>query len=185
MVINEKGLIDLMKAAFKKRSTGYKVACRVSNRKECEIVLAGPGWFAVMERENTPRKVLALIVEHLGNLPLIGQAYQVQDKQTQAEIFDMAVPELPFLEESNAPRIARTQLTYQGYRVWQRSDDLKVHLVSENMEALLLNYNQPLAIADNGMFYTCGAVSRVYISRVPIMRDEYPGLDHLAKQQWV
>ena len=184
MVVSEKGLVELMKDAFKKKSTGYKVACRMTEQNECEIIVAGPGWTAIIERENTPRKVLALIVEHLGDLPMPGQAFQVQDKQTQAEIFEMAVPELPFMLATKE-QIARTQLTYKGCRVWQRSDNLNVHLVGEKMEALLANYNVPLTIAENGMFYTCGIASRVYVSRVPVMRNEETALEHLAKTRWV
>ena len=184
MVIDEKGLLALMKDAFRKKSTGYKVACRISEYRVTELVLAGAGWTAVFEREKTPRKVLALIVEHLGDVPMLGQAFQVQDKNTQAEIFDMAVPELPFLQ-TNKATIARTQVTYMGSRIWQRSDNHKVYMVSEKMENLLANYNLPLSLTDDGKFYTSGAASRVYISPIAAMHNEDTALNHLAKLQWV
>lgn len=77
MVINEKGLCAAMKAAYKKKSTGYKVAARISENGTEEIVLSAPGWTAIITRENAPRKVMALIVEHVGDLPQAGQAFQV------------------------------------------------------------------------------------------------------------
>lgn len=89
MVIDEKGLLSAMKAAFKKQSTGYKVA---ADDEEEELILSAPGWTAIIARENTPRKVMGLIVEHLGDLPRDGTAFQVQDKNAQAEIFSVAVP---------------------------------------------------------------------------------------------
>lgn len=184
MVIDEKGLLALMKDAFRKRSTGYKVTCRVTERHAVEIALAGPGWIAVIEREHTPRKVLALIVEHLGDVPMVGQAFQVQEKQTQAEIFEMAVPELP-LVQLDKTNVRRTQVAYKGDQIWQRSDNLAVYMVGEKMEDFLANYNVPLSMAENGMFYTAGAVSRVYISPVPVMHNEDTALNHLAKLQWV
>lgn len=184
MVIDEKGLVARMLDAYRKKSTGYKVACRFTERKVRELVISAPGWVAVMEREHAPRKVLALIVEHLGDVPTAGQAFQVQDKQTQTEIYDMAVPEL-YLSFDDKAKIARTQLAYQGHRVWQRTDNLNVHLISEKMEALLANYHMPLDISEDGLFYTVGKVSRVYISRVPVMRNEDTALDHLAKRKWV
>ena len=69
MVISETGLCAAMKAAFKKKSTGYKVAARLPKAGKEEIVLSTPEWIAIINRENAPRKVLALIVEHMGDLP--------------------------------------------------------------------------------------------------------------------
>ena len=95
MVINEKGLCAAMKAAFKKQSTGYKVAARITDDGEEQIILSAPGCTVIIARENVPRKVMGLIVEHLGDIPQPDNAYQVQANNTQAEIYDLAVPDEP------------------------------------------------------------------------------------------
>lgn len=140
MVINESGLCAAMKAAYKKKSTGYKVAARRSKDGTEEIVLSAPGWTAILNRENAPRKVLALIVEHLGDLPQAGQAFQVQDANSQTEIFDMAVPELEELVAGAL--VKRTRLNYDGYQVWQRVDDRTVFVMPPKHEDMLDNYNR-------------------------------------------
>lgn len=120
MVIDEKGLLSAMKDAYKKKSTGYKVAARILEDGDEELIVSAPGWTAFIIRENAPRKVMGLIVEHVGDLPRASEAYQVQDKNVQAEIFKVAVP-APFsdavqiLESKNAlSRLTITVLSQNG-----------------------------------------------------------------------
>ena len=183
MVINEKGLCAAMKDAFKKRSTGYKVAARISTVGEEEIILAAPGWTVIIARENAPRKVMGLIVEHMGDLPQLGDAFQVQDKQTQAEIFDIAVPSTPSVVKGAA--VKRTNLAYQGHQIWQRTDNHAVFMVAPAVEDLLDNFGIPVLLTDNGMLYAEGIASRLYILPLQVMQNEMPALHHLAKLQWV
>lgn len=185
MVINEKGLCAAMKAAYKKKSTGYKVAARISEDGAEEIVLSAPGWTAIITRGNAPRKVMALIVEHVGDLPQAGQAFQVQDSNSQAEIFDMAVP--PKLEELAAGAVVkRTQLNYNGYQIWQRVDDHTVFMMPPKHEDMLDSYNRQVKVMDNGaLFYTEGIASRLYLQPLSVQQNELTALHHLAKLQWV
>ena len=110
MVINESGLCAAMKDAFRKKSTGYKVALSQLEGETPEIVISAQDWMAIIEKEHAPRKVLALIVEHLGDLPKVGQAFHVRDDNVQTEIFSMAVPEQQEIQTNVA--IKRTQVTY-------------------------------------------------------------------------
>ena len=184
MVINESGLCAAMKAAYKKKSTGYKVAARRSKDGTEEIVLSAPGWTAILNRENAPRKVLALIVEHLGDLPQAGQAFQVQDANSQTEIFDMAVPELEELVAGAL--VKRTRLNYDGYQVWQRVDDRTVFVMPPKHEDMLDNYNRQVKAMDNGaFFYAEGIASRLYLQPLQVQQNELTALHHLAKLQWV
>ena len=184
MVINEKGLCEAMKAAFRKRSTGYKVAAKLSKIGEEEIIISAPGWTAIITRENAPRKVLALIVEHVGDLPQEGQAFQVQDTKAQAEIFDMAVPELETLVAG--AEVKRTQLNYNGYQIWQRTDDHTVFMMAPNHENMLDNFKRQVKAMDNGaVFYAEGIASRLYIQPLKVQQNELTALHHLAKLQWV
>lgn len=181
MVISESGLCAAMKAAFKKKSTGYKVAARLTEDGEEKIVLSAPDWIAIINRENAPRKVLALIVEHVGDLPAEGKAFQVQDTKVQTEIYSMAVPELE-KAVANAD-VKRTQLQYMGYQIWQRTDDHSVFMMAPKNEDMLDHYNRPVSVAENGMFYAEGLVSRLYLKPLQVMQNELTALHHLAKLQ--
>ena len=183
MVINESGLCAAMKKAFQKKSTGYKVAAQLSPKGERELVLSAPGWTAAISRENAPRKVLALIVEHVGDLPDEGMAYQVQDKNVQTEIYNMAVPDASASVTSY--KVKRTKLTYEGYQIWQRVDNLQVYPVAQNIEDLMDNYHREVRITENGMFYVEGVASRLHIQPLKVDQNEMPALHHLAKLQWV
>ena len=183
MVINEKGLCTAMKDAFKKRSTGYKVAFRYNTGAEKEIILVAPEWTAILNWENAPRKAMGLIVEHLGDLPQIDRAWHVQDEQTQTEIFDLAIPEasnpIPGVD------VRRTQLNWQGYQIWQRTDNLEVFVVQPRLEDLLDNYNMTVKLTEDGQLFAAGVASRLYIKPLGVMQDKMPALNHLAKMQWV
>ena len=183
MVINESGLCAAMKAAFKKKSTGYKVAAQLSQNQEEELVISAPGWIAIINRENAPRKVLGLMVEHVGDLPQEGKAFQVQDTKAQAEIIDMAVPEMG--KAVLGAVVKRTQLQYNGYQIWQRVDDHSVFMLAGKVEDMLDDYNRPVILADNGMFYAQGVASRLYLQPLQVMQNDLPVLHHLAKMQWV
>lgn len=183
MVINEKGLLAAMKDAFKRRSTGYKVAARLLEDGTEEIILSAPGWTVFIARDNVPRKVMGLIVEHMGDLPKAGSAYQVQDKQTQAEIFEIAVPETP--TPVVGASVKRTNLAYQGYQIWQRIDNQSVYMVSPTMEDMLEHYGLPVTMTDSGRIFAEGVASRLYILPLQVMHNDLPVLQHLAKLHWV
>lgn len=183
MVIDEKGLLAEMRAAYKKKSTGYKVAARLSTKGVEEIVLSAPGWTAIISRENVPRKILGLIVEHVGDLPSVGEAFQVQDTKAQTEIMDMAVPELGKVVAGAA--VKRTNLTYINYQIWQRKDNLNVFMLAPKLEDLLVNYNGDIQLTEDGLFFSEGVASKLYIQPLQVMQNDLPVLNHLAKMQWV
>lgn len=183
MVIDEKGLLTAMKDAFKKKSTGYKVAARVTEDGEEELILSAPGWTTIISRENAPRKVMGLIVEHVGDLPKAGEAYQVQDKNVQAEIFRVAVP-TPAIPVKDV-EVRRTNLTYSGYQIWQRTDNLNVFMLAPKFEDMMDNYNRAVMLTEDGMLYVEGVASRLYLLPLQAMQNETPALHHLAKMRWV
>lgn len=183
MVINEKGLCKAMAEAYRKKNAGYKVALRHGKDEELELVIAGPGWVATFNRENAPRKVLALIVEHLGDLPKLGEAFQVEKKAAQAEILHLAIPELP--EGTTKYACKRTQITYSTYRIWQRVDDRRVYMLHPEMEGLLETFSVPVSMEKNGMLYAGGCVSQIYLTPFTPMENDKAVLNHLAKMMWV
>lgn len=184
MVIAESGLCAAMKDAFRKKSTGYKVAADIlcATNKE-DLIVSAPGWTAFINRENAPRKVLALIVEHMGDLPKAGQAFHVQDDQSQTEILNIAIPD--GTGSIAGAFVRRTNLTYNGYQIWQRTDNHNVFMVDPKMEALMDNYNREVILTEDGQFYLKGVASRLYVRPLQVNQNELPALHHLAKLQWV
>ena len=183
MVINEKGLRELMADAFKKKNTGYKVALRQLKGEAPEIVLSTADWTVIMEKENAPRKVLALLVEHLGDLPKLEQAFHVKDDNVQTEIFKMAVPEME--QQKLGIAVKRTQITYMGYTLYQREDSGVVYMIPPKLENLLDSKILPLYVAADGRLYQGGLVSQVYIKPYVPMQGDRQALQHFAEHRWI
>lgn len=183
MVINESGLRAAMADAFRKKSTGYKVALRQLEGKEPEIVLSAQDWTVLLARKNAPRKVLALIVEHLGDLPRPEEAFHVKDGSVQTEIYNMAVPAQ---EKPNANVIIRrTKIAYMGYTVYQNENDGAVYMIPQKLESLLGSGLLPLSLANDGKLFTAGRASQVYIKPYVPMKGDVQALQDLAKHKWI
>lgn len=150
-MIDERGLLAAVRSAW--RGSGYEV---VGNGQE--LVLRGQGWLAVLPRGIAPRKVLALLVEHLGEIPE-GTAWKVYKKQgAQAQMVDMALEAVDTirreLESEPNPREAhRTAMTWKNWEVWQ-TEDLKVATFDPNLVAMgvgdAMAYGQRLVWDDEG-----------------------------------
>lgn len=150
-MIDERGLLAAVRSAW--RGGGYEV---VGNGQE--LVLRGQGWLAVLPRGIAPRKVLALLVEHLGEIPE-GTAWKVYKKQgAQAQMVDMALEAVDTirreLESEPNPREAhRTAMTWKNWEVWQ-TEDLKVATFDPNLVAMgagnAMAYGQRLVWDDEG-----------------------------------
>ena len=150
-MIDERSLLAAIKDAW--RTGGYSV---VGNGGE--LVLQGSGWLAVLPRGIVPRKVLALLVEHLGEIPE-GAAWKVYKKQAaQAQMVDMALEAVDTirreLESEPNPREAhRTAMTWKNWEVWQ-TEDLKVATFDPSLVAMgvgdAMAYGQRLVWDDEG-----------------------------------
>lgn len=183
MVVNEKGLMRAMKEAYK--GQGYKVATQESGGIE-EIVIAASDWVTVITRENVPRKVLGLIAEHVGEIPEPGQAYQVSKKETQTEIFHLAMQLLEGMKhgEQEARQAKPTPLILNGYTLRQRQKDMKVVRVDPDLEDILLPRGRVVWMLGEDQLMVSGEASRVYISSyTPAEQEDI--LKHLSKVAWV
>lgn len=182
MVIDEKGLLRAMKEAYK--TTGYKVAADNSTGVDM-LVIGTPLWVAEIEQDNVPRKVLGLIAEHIGTLPMPGQAWQVHKKETQTEIHNVSVGLLEDLKKATASgKIKRTSLNWNGYQLWQCPKTLEVFMVPPGNEDILDNYKREVWLV-GGMLYISGVASKLYISPSKVSQSESAALTHLAGMQWV
>lgn len=132
-MIDERGLLAAVRSAW--RGGGYEV---VGNGQE--LVLRGQGWLAVLPRGIAPRKVLALLVEHLGEIPE-GTAWKVQKKVgAQMQMVDMALGAVDTirreLESEPNPREAhRTAMNWKGREIWQ-TEKLEVYAYDPEQVAM-------------------------------------------------
>ena len=150
-MIDERGLLAAIKDAW--RTGGYSV---VGNGGE--LVLQGGGWLAVLPRSIVPRKVLALLVEHLGEIPE-GTAWKVYKKQgAQAQMVDMALEAVDTIRrelegEPNPREAHRTAMTWKNWEIWQ-TEDLKVATFDPALVAMgvgdAMAYGQRLVWDDEG-----------------------------------
>lgn len=126
-MIDERGLLSAMKSTW--RSEGYTVA---GYREDGERVLCihGASWLVAIPYSAISRKVLALLVEHLGEIP-DGAAWTVRKGEgVQGQIMDVVLTRLDGLrrhiEEGEEDLILRSSMRWKGYEVWQRPATLKV-----------------------------------------------------------
>lgn len=73
-MIDEKGLCACMKEAWK--GAGYTVTVLPCNMAMVRV----PEWAAIAPMDKLPRKALALLVEHIGAIPVEDEAYQCSKK---------------------------------------------------------------------------------------------------------
>lgn len=183
MVVNEKGLLSVMKNAYK--NSGYKVAAE-GNGDLGKIILTGHGWAVISTRKHLPRKVTGLIAEHLGDVPKSGEAYQVRKKETNAVIFGMALDSVPKVDQEPQWKIMKTDLTMAGMNLWQRSADNQIIRIEPDLENIISGYGRDIVMAGDGTVVVAGAVSRVYIQCLRIKsKEEAEKLNYLGKIAWV
>lgn len=184
MVINEKGLMKVMKDAHK--SSGYCVAAE-NNADMENIILCTNRWVAVVEKKNLPRKVLGLIAEHVGDIPGPGEAFQVKKKEPQTEIYDVATQTIRMIHAGNKPLriVKRTQLTSGGYQLWQRKEDLRIFKVDPALEEVVNLARGTVRIVGDDTLMIDDLESRAYITVEKIDQNEKAMFDHLSEIQWV
>lgn len=154
-MLNERCTLAVMKAAW--RSTdGYRI--RMDDEA---VILSMDGIFAYVPRSRLPRKVLALIVEHIGKIPEAFEAYCASKKNGAqcilAEMMEKALNERKALAEKSEERINKTRLQYGAWEIWQGLDSGRVfafdpdnlQMIDENAQAeSLVADDMALMIAD-------------------------------------
>ena len=184
MVVSESGLMAAMKKAWKKE--GYKVAG--IDRAGFEEIMIGTGeWVVVITKKNVPRKVLGLIAEHLGQIPVAGEAFHLRNGDTQTEIYHVAMQLIEAMGNGEKPRSRAmpTSLTMGGRRLWQRKDDMAVFSIPPEREAIMLSHGRNVLMFADELLMVDGNVSRVYVRVRTTKPTESAVLEHLGKIQWV
>ncbi len=177
-MISEKGLVRAMKEAWRS-AEGYMVA--VSGGA---WYIRAEDWAVIVPRGLLPRKCLALIVEHVGAIPEDGEAYTCT-KRSGAQMVTAALmyEEKQELETMDKLRPAkRTSLTWGGYTLWQRAEDLRVLAIDENYSDIVSVQKQTNAFADAGnvIWSEKGVLARVRGAFIEPNAREY-----LSGMQWI
>lgn len=134
-MIYEKGLCAAMKSAW--RTGGYEVAGYGEGNT---LFINGYGWCVAAPQKQMPRKVLALLVEHVGLIPE-GAAFRVHKKEgAQAIMVDMALEAKDsvarLLSEEDAAEIRETAMTWKCWRVWQKPENQRVLAFDDGLTAM-------------------------------------------------
>lgn len=130
-MINERALLSALKEEWK--GAGYTVG-----RTGEELLLKGIGWTLRCTMEVLPRKVLALLVEHLGEIPGGGDCWNVSKKSgSQTAILQVADTDFLDALDARGNKAAATRLTFGGWRVWQEEESLRVLLMDEDLTSIV------------------------------------------------
>ncbi len=183
MVVDEKGLLKAMKAAYK--TAGYKVAVDLENGCD-KVILSTDMWTVVIDREELPCKVLGMIAEHLREIPEPGTAFHVKNHETQAEMFNIVVDALQhdFTQTEKVALVRKINLTWGGYSLWQGANDKQVVKVSPDFEDLMLWSGKVVQLIEGNMLMIGDSTSRAYICCTTASATEQELLAHLSKVEW-
>lgn len=184
MIIAESGLLRAMKDAHK--ASGYHVAAEIDEAGIENIIITTASWAVIAEKKAMPRKVLGLIVEHIGEIPKPGEAFQIKKKEPQTEIFEVVQKSIRSIHaEGDVLRtMKRTDLTLGGFRLWQRKEDLRIFKLGSGLEDIMLVGYGTVHVIRDEKFMVRDMESRVYLSIDSAEGHEQERLNHLAKIQW-
>lgn len=187
MIVKEKGLLRLMKEAYK--GGGYRVVVAQIEGTEY-LYCQGGGWRAGMELGNVPRKVLGLLAEHMGKLPTRGEAFKVQKDTVQREIFDVADDTLMDLVKCmdhwyEHPEVKRSRLVWDGCWVWQCVKNQKVQLVDPGLAAIAEFTKADDVRLEGVQLMIRGTHSFAAIVKAFPDADDRAAISHLEEIAWV
>lgn len=153
-MINEKALCAAMKAAW--RGGGYEV---VAYGEQNRIWINGAQWGVEMKKSEAPRKVLALLVEHLGEIPC-GSAWAVSKAGgAQQMVVDMMLTRIDSLKNvlmrEDEVEIKRTAMMWKGLEVWQKEN---LEVLTYDGAMVCIGVNDPVSCGGNLVWEDGGLV---------------------------
>ena len=187
MVIMEKGLLRLMKEAYK--AGGYNVMVDTVDGEEYLCVQYW-GWMAGIQLVNVPRKVLGLLAEHMGRLPVWGEAFKVQKNSVQKEIFDVADDPFRDLLQcighwEHHKIIKQTKLEWAGDQMWQCPKDQSIAMVDPERAALAAFCGGNDVRLEGINLMIKGSHSFAAIQKAHVLEGDKPLLEPLTNVKWV
>lgn len=133
-MLNERGLTAVMRRAWRTKA-GYIIA-----ESHGKVMILGGPWAVISNMRALPRKVLALIVEHLGTLPHSESYYVAKDQDAQVRILEEDMATMGELMSQAADAVQDclpTPLRLNGFRVWQNLSTLKTELMDPEYTAIV------------------------------------------------
>ena len=122
-MIDERSLTRAMQEAW--RGSGYDVAGYGDGTGRM-LFLDGGTWAVLLPRRNAPRKVLARLAEHLGEIPEASAYHVSKAGGAQNQMIDISLSTLDKLQrevaEGKAERICRSNMVWKGREIWQKTD---------------------------------------------------------------
>ena len=132
MIIEEKGLVKAIKAAY--RHGGYTVL-----NQGGEVTIYTEGWFVRCLWPKLPRKALAIIVEHMGMIPDDGEAMAIEkDDQPQAVMAGIVSDDVAGWMGGEAAGMASyVPVTFRGYQLFQEVNGRQAYGVDPTALAII------------------------------------------------
>lgn len=174
MIVSEKALIKAMNTA--KKAGGYR--CWVDGRRT--VIYTG-FWVVECLTAQLPRKVLGLLVEHMGTLPENGDTWLIVKKDVQKEVTAFGQGLIAELDEAVGATMKPTPLTLQGYELWQEVGNGR--MLAFDPAAIGLA-EEPVAMAVKNGEKTVAAFTGQG-SRVFVWNAEVAGVELLENVAWV
>ncbi len=175
-MISETGLVRAMKSAWKEG--GYTVTVRGEM-----IFIRYNVWEVLLPVKYLPRKVLALLVEHIGSIVKDGEAYTCSKKGGAQTVTPLIVFEqMEKLRGHGRVNIAdKTSFLWFGFEIWQAYGDLRVCGVDPQYTEIVDEKNPGTAyILDNCVGWEDVALIRVAGVSLPEMV-----VSTLSSVQWI
>lgn len=184
MVINDKALLSRLKEAYKEG--GYTVAA-----VDEKMMLTNGHWLAIIDRDNVPSEVLALLALHIRDIPAPGDAYKViktkEGAFAQAMVTTEAVSGWARMVErirtdGTGNQMKRAGLTLGGMLLYQEVGGEALYMIDPRDAVLIVNRVNPVRLG-NGI-YALGETSELWVLRYVEGALEDP-LEHLKQYRWV
>ena len=172
-MINEKALCAAIKRAW--REAGYEVFARGDT-----LVISTEGMGVEMLRKNASRKVLALLVEHLGEIP-DGAAYSVRKTPGSQQMMpDVAMGHWDSVrnrvEGAERHTLRRTPMNWKSRGIWQADDTCLVYAFDEDLTDIICTEPEGIEAADGLMVCDDGGGLVVVDNAQGVISDEIRGL---------
>ena len=187
MVVQEKGLLRLMKEAWK--GSGYTVAADEGDDEDY-LCISYWGWKVGIAFDAVPRKVLGLLAEHIGKLPTIGEAFKVQKDEVQRELFETATAPFDDLRQciehwETHKMMKPTKLEWDGARLWQSPRDQTVVLLEPQLAQIGMFGDGSLDVCLEGtQLMLQGKRSFVAVNKAHLTDGDKALLEKLTEVKW-
>lgn len=176
MTLYDKGLIKAMKKAY--RNSGYDVAVTDNG-----VLIQTASWGVQILAEAVPNSVKSLIVLHNGSMPRMNTAVCIQKDECASAFPETTCSTIDQLDkaytETSGIPIKPTRLTFDGMRVWQTENNLRLRLVDVENQQILTGDKWDARLVC-GFIYGRTWFGSMFVQPELTVPEDRPLIDHLA-----